>query len=61
MIVNMNMRSTKWGTPPKGCYFVLCFFCSNKEKEVNEMKVNGTFESLEQGKTFIRIFNGSKL
>ena len=51
MIVNMNTRSTKWGTPPKGCYFVLCFFCSKGKKEVNKMKVNGTFESLEHSKT----------
>jgi sulfur carrier protein len=51
MIVNINKRSAKWGTPPKGCYFVLCFFCVKKEKEVNKMKVNGTFESLEQSKT----------
>lgn len=47
----MNKRSTKWGTPPKGCYFVLCFFCSKRKKEVNKMKVNGTLESLKGSQT----------
>lgn len=44
-------RSTKWGTPPKGCkgHFVL-FLCRFLER-VEEVKVNGSFIELEKQQT----------